>query len=146
MTMRSRFLSLAALLPLVAACTTADVPASGRRVSASWARTADSGTTGGVYVTIVNADSTPVDLTGASTPYATATEVHESMMHDGMSHMMARPSIMIAGRDSLVMKPGGLHIMLLQLTRALVTTDSIPLTLRFSTGDSLVVRVPVQAP
>ena len=144
--MRSRYLPLAVLLSLFAACTTADVPASGHRVSASWARTADSGTTGGVYVTIVNADSTPVDLTGASTPYATATEVHESMMHDGMSHMMARPSITIAGRDSLVMKPGGLHIMLLQLTRALVTTDSIPLTLRFSTGDSLVVRVPVQAP
>ena len=144
--MRSRYLPLAIMLPLVAACTTADVPASGHRVSASWARTADSGTTGGVYVTIVNADSTPVDLTGASTPYATATEVHEAMMHDGMSHMMARPSITIAGRDSLVMKPGGLHIMLLQLTRALVTTDSIPLTLRFSTGDSLVVRVPVQAP
>ncbi|WP_396215307.1 copper chaperone PCu(A)C [Gemmatimonas sp.] len=144
--MRSRYLPLAVLLSLVAACTTADVPASGHRVSASWARTADSGTTGGVYVTIVNADSTPVDLTGASTPYATATEVHESMMHEGMSHMMARPSITIAGRDSLVMKPGGLHIMLLQLTRALVTTDSIPLTLRFSTGDSLVVRVPVQAP
>jgi copper(I)-binding protein len=144
--MRSRYLPLAVLLSLVAACTTADVPASGHRVSASWARTADSGTTGGVYVTIVNADSTPVDLTGASTPYATATEVHESMMHEGMSHMMARPSITIAGRDSLVMKPGGLHIMLLQLTRALVTTDSIPLTLLFSTGDSLVVRVPVQAP
>jgi copper(I)-binding protein len=44
------------------------------------------------------------------------------------------------------MLPGGVHVMLLQLTRALAVGDTVPLTLRFAAGDSLVVRVPVRAP
>lgn len=128
------------------ACATSEPKQSGRLVSSSWARAADSGATGGVYLTVVNADSTAVDLLGASSDVAVSAEIHESMQHDGMTHMMPRTSIAIAPRDSLVMSPGGLHVMLNQLTRALVVGDSLTLTLRFSRGDSVRVRVPVQAP
>ena len=138
-------LSSALLLPLVAACATAEPPPSGRLVTSAWVRPADSGATGGAYLTIVNADTMTVELTGVASSVAQAAEVHESMQHDGMTHMMARPSIGIGARDSLVMKPGGLHVMLLQLTRPLVAGDTVPLVLRFSTGDSVRVRVPVRA-
>ena len=144
-TMRRR-LPAFAVLAVATACTTAEQPRTGRFVTAAWARTADSGATGGAYLSIVNADSLAVELTGASSEWAVATEVHETMNHDGMSHMMPRTSVPIAPRDSLVMKPGGLHIMLVQLTRALTVNDSVPVTLRFSRGDSVLVRVPVRAP
>jgi periplasmic copper chaperone A len=134
------------VLAVATACATAERPQTGREVTDAWARTADSGATGGAYVTIVNADSMTVELTGASSAWAVATEVHETMDHNGMTHMMPRSTVSIAPRDSLVMKPGGLHIMLVQLTRALTVNDSIPVTLRFSRGDSLQVRVPVRAP
>jgi periplasmic copper chaperone A len=148
---RPRWLARACVLvagaaPLFSACATAEPPQSGRMVTAAWARPADSGTTGGAYLTILNADSMAVELVSASSPLAVATEVHETMQHDGMSHMMPRTAVPIAPRDSLVMKPGGLHIMLVQLTRALVVHDTIPMTLRFSRGDSIMVRVPVVAP
>ncbi|GAB1344191.1 copper chaperone PCu(A)C [Gemmatimonas sp.] len=143
--LRSKSLLLAAvLLPVVSACATAEPPRTGRFVSSAWARPADSGATSGAYVTIVNADSSSVELVGASSTVALAAEVHETMTHEGMSHMMARTAVAIAPRDSLVMTPGGLHIMLLQLTRPLVAGDSIPVTLRFSAGDSVVVNVPVR--
>ena len=128
-----------------AACTTSDAP-TGRAVTSSWARTADSGATGGAYLTIVNHDSTAVELVGASSEAAVSVEVHESMQHDGMSHMMARASVAIGARDSVVMAPGGLHVMLNQLTRALAAGDSVPLILRFSNGDTVRVSVPVRAP
>lgn len=134
------------LLAALTACATAEPPQSGRIVTSAWARAADSGTTGGAYVTVLNADSMAVDLTGASSPVAQAAEIHESMQHDGMSHMMPRASVGIAARDSLVMSPGGLHVMLVQLTRRLAAGDSVPLTLRFSNGDSVRVSVPVRAP
>lgn len=138
-------LASALLLSLGAACATAEPPPSGRFVTSAWARPADSGATGGAYLTIVNADSMTVELIGVASPAAQAAEVHESMQHDGMTHMMARPSIGIGARDSLVMKPGGLHVMLLQLTRPLVAGDTVPLVLHFSTGDSVRVRAPVRA-
>jgi len=130
---------------LVAACAPTETP-QGRAVTAAWARAADSGATGGAYLTIVNHDSVTVDLVGVATALAASAEVHESMQHDGMSHMMPRASVAIGARDSLVMAPGGLHVMLNQLTRALAAGDSVPLTVRFSNGDSVLVRVPVRAP
>lgn len=135
----------AALAMLTAACTSTEAPR-GRIVTAAWARAADSGTTGGAYLTIVNHDSVTVELVGVATTLAASAEVHESMQHDGMSHMMPRTSVSIEARDSLVMAPGGLHVMLNQLVRALAPGDSVPLTVRFSNGDSVLVRVPVRAP
>jgi hypothetical protein len=134
-----------ALLFVLAACSPSEAPR-GRAVTAAWALTADSGATGGAYLTIVNSDSVAVELVGAASPFATSVEVHESMQHDGMSHMMPKASVAIGARDSVVMTPGGLHVMLNQLTRALTAGDSVPLTLRFSNGDSVLVNVPVRAP
>ncbi|WP_396223650.1 copper chaperone PCu(A)C [Gemmatimonas sp.] len=143
--------AIAAVLPVCVGCAggeaaSGDTPRTGRVVSAAWARPADSGATGGAYFTIVNADSVATELVAVTSTAAAAAEVHESMQHDGMAHMMARAAVPIAPRDSLVMLPGGVHVMLLQLTRALAVGDTVPLTLRFAAGDSLVVRVPVRAP
>ncbi|MCZ8203016.1 copper chaperone PCu(A)C [Gemmatimonas sp.] len=143
--------AIAAVLPVCVGCAggeaaSGDTPRTGRVVSAAWARPADSGATGGAYFTIVNADSVATALVAVTSTAAAAAEVHESMQHDGMAHMMARAAVPIAPRDSLVMLPGGVHVMLLQLTRALAVGDTVPLTLRFAAGDSLVVRVPVRAP
>lgn len=148
------FTRLSAGMPLaigtamLSACATADTkPApTGRTASEAWSRPADSAATGGVYLTLINHDSVAVELVGVSSPVAASAEVHESMQHDGMAHMMARASVSIGARDSVVMAPGGLHVMLNQLTRALTVGDSIPLTLRFSTGDTLTVRAAVRAP
>lgn len=130
--------------PVLAGCTAPEPAASGRYVTSAWARPADSGATSGAYLTIRNADSAAVELVAVSSPLAVAAEVHETMQHNGMAHMMARTTVGIAPRDSLVMKPGGLHVMLVHLTRALVVGDTIPVLLRFSNGDSLTARVPVK--
>lgn len=121
-------------------------PHTGRVVREAWARPADSGATGGAYVTIVNADTVSTTLLRVSSPVARTVEVHESMQHDGMAHMMARPSLPIAARDSLTMRPGGLHLMLIDLQQPLVAGTSFPLVLHFSTGDSTLVQVPVRVP
>jgi len=141
----SAFLVAAVLGGPLSGCTAPDL-LTGRAVRGAWARTADSGATGGAYLTVVNNDSTATVLTGVASPVATSVEVHESMQHDGMTHMMPRTAVTIGARDSVVMAPGGLHVMLNQLTRALVAGDSVPLTLRFADGDSLRVSVPVRTP
>ena len=45
--------------------------------------------------------------------------------------------------EALVLKPGGKHIMLIDLTRPLVTGDVFSLTLNFEDGSGLTIHVPV---
>lgn len=136
------------LAVVLSACTAADraVPEAGVAADGAWARLADSGATSGAYLTVRNRDSVAATLVGASSPWARAAEVHETMEHAGMTHMQARPSITIAAGDSLLMRPGGLHVMLIDLARAVAAGDTVPLTLHFADGDSLVVRAAVRTP
>jgi len=116
------------------------------RVVSAWARAADSGTTGGAYVSVTNTDSVPVVITSVSSTGAQSAELHESMVHDGMVHMTARPSLRIARDSTLSMTAGGLHVMLNGLTRALTLGDSLTVTFVLEDGRSVPVRVPVRAP
>jgi len=107
---------------------------------------ADSGATSGAYLEIVNNDTSGMTLVGVTTEVAGAAEVHETMQHDGMAHMMARAELPIAAGEVLSMQPGGLHVMLVDLRRALAVGDSVPLRLRFRDGTELPVVVPVKTP
>ncbi len=122
------------------------VPPEPLAVRDAWARAADSGATGGAYITLSNTDTSDVTITGWTSPAAELTELHETMEHDGMAHMMARTSVTIARDSAIVMKPGGVHVMLMKLTRALVAGDTIRITVTLADGRSVVVPVPVRAP
>ena len=112
----------------------------------AWVRPADSGGTGGAYVTLANVDTTALTIVAMSTPVAASTELHETMQMSGMVHMMARPDFVL-GRDSvLTMAPGGLHLMLTSLSRALHAGDTVQLTLTLADGRSVPIAVPVRAP
>jgi len=129
------------------ACGTRSTPTVPRvEVRHSWARIADSGATSGAYMEIANNDTVAITLVGVTTTDAGAAEVHESMQQDGMAHMMPRTALRIPAGDVVTMAPGGLHVMLIDLRRALVIGDSVRLRLRFSDSTSMAVTVPVQTP
>ncbi|MBU6366432.1 MAG: copper chaperone PCu(A)C [Gemmatimonadetes bacterium] len=120
------------------------------RVRDGWARAADSGATGGAYLVLENRDSVAVSLAGVTTDAATAAEVHETMVHDGVAHMMPQDTVAIAPGATLTMAPGGLHLMLVGMRRAVAGGDTVDVVLRLVRGagapDSLPVRLPVRAP
>lgn len=87
-----------------------------------------------------------MEIVGAASASADAVEIHETSHHDGMAKMSARPSITIAPGDSLVMAPGGLHVMLIGLHSALRAGDSVPLVVQLATGDLVPLTIPVRAP
>ena len=131
----------------VAACTTRAVPPVPRiDVPHSWARIADSGATSGAYLDIRNNDSVAITLVGVTTGDAGAAEVHETMQHDGMAHMRPRTDVRIPAGDVVTMAPGGLHVMLIDVRRALVIGDSVRLRLHFSDSTTVAVTAPVQTP
>lgn len=96
----------------------------------------------GAYLTITN--SGPADkLIAAKSDVAKRTELHESLMVDGVMKMRAVEALDLPEGGKIEMKPGGLHVMLMGLTRPLAEGEIVPITLMFESGAELVVETPM---
>lgn len=115
-------------------------------VSNSWARIADSAGTGGAYVTLINSSGEDWHISGLSSPVADTVELHETAQHDGVMHMMPIMSAKLTAGDSIVMKPGGTHLMFIRLHHALTPGDSVPVTLHFEDRAAVSFSIPVRTP
>lgn len=91
---------------------------------------------------------TGLTLTGASSPLAESVELHEMSMDGGTMRMRPLPRLDLPAGQSVELKPGGYHLMLLGLKHPLAADGSVPLTLRFEQGgkqDSLELQLPVRS-
>jgi periplasmic copper chaperone A len=89
------------------------------------------------YFTVRNSGSTSVVLTEVESSLADAAMLHESLEHNGQAEMRPVERLTIAPGQRIVLRPGGLHVMLHGLHRPLAVGDRVPLTLRFASGSSL---------
>jgi len=100
--------------------------------------------TGAVYITVRNTGAIPDALVGASSDAAEVVELHETIRDGEVMRMRPVGKLALPPGATLEMKPGGLHIMLIRLKRALHAGDTVPLTLTFEHGASLALEVPVR--
>lgn len=87
-------------------------------------------------------------LVGVSTPAAGMAEIHQTRMEGGVMRMRPVESIELPAGQAVELKPGGYHVMLMQVKPALQEGQSVPLTLQFESGgkrESVTVQVPVKA-
>lgn len=114
----------------------------------AWARpSAGADMNGVIYFRIMNDGDETDTLLGAETPSAQAAEVHESMADDnGVMSMKPRENIEIPAGGEVEFKPGGLHIMLVDLKKPLAVGDEVTLTLRFEKAGEIVQTVKVREP
>lgn len=113
------------------------------RVKDAWVRATNVTGPGAMYLTLENTDTAAVTILGAATPLAGAAEFHETTEMqgmEGMSHMNKLDSIPVARGATLAMKPGGLHIMLIDLKKSLTLGDTVPLVIRLSDGRTTSVK------
>ena len=75
----------------------------------------------------------PVDtaLVAVTSPAAKIVEVHEMKMDGGMMKMRAVDRIAIPAGKPVELKPGGYHVMLVDLVAPLKDGDNVPLKLTF---------------
>jgi len=115
----------------------------------AWVRFAVKGQSGtGAFMTL--AAPSGARLTGVSTPVAALAEVHEMKMEGDVMRMRAvAGGLELPPRQPVELKPGGYHVMLMDLKKALVVGETVPLTLEFvdAAGRKGVARVaaPVRA-
>ncbi|MEZ5458261.1 MAG: copper chaperone PCu(A)C [Steroidobacteraceae bacterium] len=82
-----------------------------------WARPTPPGlTVSAVYFSVKNHGNTADRLIGWSSPVAGRTELHESRMDGGMARMRPVESVTIPAQGTIKAEPGGLHVMLLDLS------------------------------
>lgn len=84
-------------------------------------------------------------LISASSPVSEKVELHTHLMEDGIARMRPVAAIDVTADAPAVLKPGGLHIMLIGLKAPLKQGESFPLTLNFEKAGPVAVTVPVQA-
>ena len=102
------------------------------------------GTTGAVYLTLRNSGPTPDALVTVQSAVAETVELHETVMEGAVMRMRPVAQVAIPAGATVTLKPGGYHVMLITLKRALAPRDTIPLTLTFAHAAPLVLDVPVR--
>ena len=118
--------------------------ATGISVHEGYIRLPPPGSPAAAYFTLKNTGAERA-LVDADCACAGMTMIHESIEQDGMAKMRHVDSASLPNGGELVLKPGGLHVMLMRLKAPLKAGDDIPLTLHFADGDTLTIRLPVQA-
>lgn len=116
-----------------------------------WARAASEGHMSAAYMTVRNSGNAAVDIVAVRSDVAATVEIHETMTEitvvDGKLSQVMRmaevEAVTVASGAAVELKPGGLHIMLIDLTRDIEEGDEFVLTLQLSTGELIVLDVPV---
>lgn len=126
------------------ACT----PAAGDlKIEKAWARPGLKGETSAVYFTLTNSREEEDRLTGAGCEVAEAAELHLSMMDmSGTMKMVPQEFVPIPPGQTVEFKPGGLHVMLINLKQELKPGDQFDLTLTFEKTGKKTLPITVQQP
>ena len=70
-------------------------------------------------------------LVSASSPLTPAVEVHEMAMQDNVMKMRQVPAVELPAGKTVELKPGGYHVMLMDLKQQIKGGDTVPVTLTF---------------
>jgi copper(I)-binding protein len=114
-------------------------------VEQAWARVVPGGArTGAVYLTIHRKSASDDLLLAVDSPAAKTTAVHESRTVDGIASMVPLPlGVPMPSHSEVVMRPGGLHIMLTGLSDDMKPGSTLPVRMVFQEAGSLDLEVPI---
>lgn len=86
---------------------------------------------------IENSCATPITIVGVSSPAFADASLHETRTVEGVSRMRAIPELRIAPDAVAALKPGGLHLMLMQPHAPLKAGSRVVVEFALKDGDVL---------
>jgi len=101
---------------------------------------------GSGFMTIAHQGSSEDRLVSATTPIAREVQIHTMNMDGGVMRM--RPvegGLAIPAGGRVVLQPGGLHLMFMEISAPLVAGTVFPVTLRFAKAGEIKVEFNVEA-
>lgn len=97
------------------------------------------------YMTLENPGTRDIAVIGASSPQFETVEIHRTEIVDGMARMIPQERLTIPAGGSVVLEPGGLHLMLINARQPLPADATVQIELHLDAGGSLKVDAPVRA-
>lgn len=100
----------------------------------------------GAFMVIRNTGDKDVKVIKADNPVSKVTELHTHLNEGGVMKMRPVAVIDVKAKGEAVLKPGGLHVMLIDLKAPMKEGDTVPLTLTFDDGSTKKVDAKVVKP
>lgn len=97
----------------------------------------------GAFMVIKNAGDKDAQLVNANTQSSNITELHNHINDNGVMRMRQVKEIAIPAKGEAVLKPGGYHVMLIDMKAPLKEGDHVVIKLGFADGSSKEVHAPV---
>jgi len=114
-------------------------------ITNAWLRPAPKGGMSALYFTITNNRSTADTLLAIDLPISSNVEFHETRTQNGVSGMYPLGTrIPIPPHTRLVFKPGGKHVMIMGLQKALASGDTLSATFHFAQVGERTLKIPVR--
>ena len=113
-------------------------------VSAPWVRgTVEGQKATGAFMQLKSTDGAA--LIAAESPVAGVVEIHEMRMDGNVMRMRAIPKLDLPAGQTVELKPGGYHVMLMDLRQPLKAGESVPIRLKLQGRDGKPQQVDVRA-
>lgn len=97
------------------------------------------------YLEIKNNGEKPQTLAEISSPAFGQVEIHRTTTRDNIARMERVKELAIPPRSSVMIKPGGMHLMLMGGKKPLQAGDQVPMTLIFKSGEKLTISATVRS-
>jgi copper(I)-binding protein len=113
-------------------------------VKDAWVRgTVPAQTVTGAFMTLTSSEE--AKIVGASSPAAKKTEIHTSMMMNGVNMMHSVEAIPMPAGKPVELKSGGYHVMLMDLVKPVKAGDIVPITFTIEGKDGKRTQLEVKA-
>jgi hypothetical protein len=100
----------------------------------------------GAFMVIKNNGDKDIKVLKADNPASKVTELHTHLNEGGVMKMRPVQAIDIKAKGEAALKPGGLHVMMIDLKAPMKEGDVVPITLTFDDGSSKQVDAKVVRP
>jgi len=114
-------------------------------VDDAWGRTSPSSAANAAFYMVIEGGSDPDTLVSADAAACGLTELHISIVTDGVMSMQHLPDgIDVPAGETVMLEPGSFHVMCIDRQQDFVAGTSIPLTLEFAGAGTVEVNVEIR--
>ena len=115
-------------------------------VKDGWVRPAGKGMNTAFYFKVENNSSKADTLLSVKSSVAKMVQMHETFTKDGMMGMRQVKAIPVNSKSTLEFKPGGYHVMVMNLVKDLMKGGSAEFVLHFKYAGDINIKAPVKMP